>query len=339
MIRTPSILLFLACSLSVFAPAGLRAGEPVELKRQGNRIHVRIGGQPFTAFYFGSESPKPFLHPLRTAGGIVVTRGFPMRKDIAGESTDHPHHRALFFAHGDVNGVDFWSEAEFAEKTPVQVAGRTYQASAHLPHGRTVFSKLEGMKSNGDTGSFRARFRLVGPKGKVIADETQAYTFRGDEMTRTIDCEFTFYALTQPVKLGDTKEGTFAIRVVKALEESSGMKMTDSEGRAGEKEIWGKRADWVDYSGVVEGHSVGIAILDHPANPKHPTYWHTRGYGLFAVNPFGERDFYNDPKRDGSVTIPAHGTLTFRYRVLIHDGDAETAQLAQAYERYAAGQP
>jgi hypothetical protein len=133
--------------------------------------------------------------------------------------------------------------------------------------------------------------------------------------------------------MGDTKEGTFAIRVVKALEAPVGH-MLNSEGAVGEKEIWGKRARWVDYSGTVEGEKLGLAIFDHPKNPKYPTYWHARGYGLFAVNPFGEHDFCNDPTRDGSLTIPPGQTLTLRYRVFIHHGDAAEAQVAEAYERY-----
>jgi hypothetical protein len=336
MVRSGSILLAFAFCLLLVAPSYLH-GDSVELKRRGKRVEVRIGGKPFTTFYFDPKVPKPFLHPLQTANGTVITRGFPMRKDIPGESTDHPHHRALYFAHGDVNGVDFWSEAEFEEKAPVQIGSQTYQASEHLPHGRMVFSKLEELKSGGDSGSLRARFKLAGPNGKTIAEETQAYVFRGNEAIRTIDCEFTLHALQTPVKLGDTKEGTFAIRVVKALEESSGMKMTDSEGRVGEKQIWGKRAQWVDYSGIVDGRKVGVAIFDHPSNPKHPTYWHARGYGLFAVNPFGEHDYYNDPKRDGSMTIPTGKSLTFRYRVLIHEGDAAAAKVAEAYNHYPAG--
>ena len=328
--------------VSAFAAAlvfssSLAAAESVEVKRTDHQIAIAVGGQPFATFHFDPKVPKPYMSPLRSAEGIVVTRGFPMRKDIPGESTDHPHHRAMYFAHGDINGVDFWSEAQFEEKAPVHVAGKTYQASEHLPHGRTVFTKVEEMHSGADSGSLRADFNLVGPDGKTIAKETQGYTFRGDATTRTIDCEFTIHALGTPVKMGDTKEGTFAIRVVKALEETSGMKMTDSEGRVGEKQIWGKRANWVDYSGTVKGKKLGIAIFDNPSNPKHPTYWHARGYGLFAVNPFGEHDFYHDPKRDGSITIPPGGNLTLRYRVLIHDGDASQAKVAQAYAQYAAG--
>jgi hypothetical protein len=326
-----------AFSVLLVSSSPLRASESVDVRHTDHQIDVLIGGKPFTTFYFDPKVPKPYLHPLRSAEGIVVTRGFPMRKDIPGERTDHPHHRAMYFAHGDVNGVDFWTEAEFEEKAPVQVGGKQYAVSEHLPNGRTVFTKLEEIRGGADSGTLRADFNLVDQNGKVIAEETQAYTFRGDVTTRTIDCEFTLHALRTPVKMGDTKEGTFALRVVKALEETSGMRMTDSEGRVGEKQIWGKRASWVDYSGIVEGKKLGIAVFDNPSNPKHPTYWHARGYGLFAVNPFGEHDFYNDPKRDGSITIPPGGNLTFRYRVLIHDGDATQARVAEAYNEYASG--
>jgi hypothetical protein len=331
--KLPWILPIL-CAL-VFSPPALGGSMPVKMKRQGNRVEISIGGQPFTTFYFGPEAPKPYLHPLRSAQGIVVTRGFPMRKDIPGESTDHPHHRAMYFAHGDINGIDFWSEAQFEEKT-TEVAQGVQYTSEGLPHGRTVFKKLDEIQGGKDSGALRANFSLVGPDGKPIAEETQTYTFSGDAAARIIDCEFTIKALDSPVKMGDTKEGTFAIRVVKALEDPGGH-MLNSEGGVGEEQIWGKRASWVDYSGSVEGKPLGIAIFDHPSNPKHPTYWHARKYGLFAVNPFGEHDFYNDKSRDGSITISPGDSLTFRYRVLIHDGDAAEAKVAEAYARYAAG--
>jgi hypothetical protein len=315
----------------------LVAGDgPVAFVRHDDQIDVSIGGKPFTTYYFGGAAPKPYLYPLRSPEGIIVTRGYPMVTSIPGESRDHPHHRAMFFAHGDINGVDFWGEAKFEEKAPVHVRGNTY-TSEDLPKGRTLFTRLEETKGGLDSGALRAVFRLVGPDGAVMGSETQEYTFRGNEHTRTIDCSFTITAdHGTPLKMGDTKEGTFAVRVVRSLQEP-GVKMLNSAGAVGEKNIWGKRADWVDYSGVVGGERVGIAIFDNPRNIKHPTYWHARGYGLFAVNPFGEHDFYNDRKRDGSVNIAAGGSLTLRYRVLIHDGDAAEANVAEAYNRYAEG--
>ena len=322
-VRAASAVLLLS-----LATLALHGADAVELKRQGDHIDVLVGGKPFTTYFFGSDSPKPYLHPLRSAQGTVVTRGWPMAKDIPGESHDHPHHRAMFFAHGDINGVDFWGEG--APSQALQTAHGQFYSSEELPKGRTVFRELD--EAAGST--IRAEFSLVRPDGKVMGEETQEYTFSGDESTRTIDSTFTVIASHGALKIGDTKEGTFAIRVVKALEAPTGH-MLNSEGKTGEKEIWGKRADWVDYSGTMAGETLGIAIFDNPGNIKHPTYWHAREYGLFAVNPFGEHDFYNDPKRDGSVTIQAGGSLTLRYRVLIHHGDASEAKIAEKYEEYA----
>ena len=329
--RVPHLFFILA--LLGLAPIVWGEPLPVKLTRHGARIDVFISGQPFTSYFLGAESPKPYLHPLRSAQGAVVTRGFPMRQDIPGESTDHPHHRGLFFAHGDINGIDFWGER--APTQAQQTARGVFYTSEGLPKGRTVFVKLEEMKGGLEAGTVKALFHLVGPDGQIMGNEIQAYTFRGEANARVIDCEFAIRALDKPLKMGDTKEGTFAIRLVKALEEPAG-RMLNSEGAVGEKAIWGKRANWVDYSGTVTGEKLGIAIFDHPSNPKHPTYWHARGYGLFAVNPFGEHDFYNDKARDGSITIPAGGTLVLRYRVLIHPGDAREAKVAEAYQRYAA---
>jgi hypothetical protein len=190
------------------------------------------------------------------------------------------------------------------------------------------------MHGGTDSGSVRAEFDLETPDGKAIAGETQAYIFRGDEHARIIDCEFTIHANHGPIKIGDSKEGTFAIRVVKALEPPLGH-MVNSNGAAGEKAIWGKRADWVDYYGIVAGESVGLSVFDDPTNLRQPTYWHAREYGLLAANPFGLREFLHDKHQNGSFVISADGSLTLRYRVFIHHGDVHEAHVADAYNRYA----
>jgi hypothetical protein len=311
------------------------AGEPVKFQERADSVEVIIGGKDFTTYYFGPKSPKPYMAPLHSAQGTVVTRGFPMRTDIPGERHDHPHHRGLFFAHGDINGVDFWGEGT-ANKAAQTANGVYYPTAGELPTGRTVFVKLDQVKAHGKSGTLKAEFKLVGPGGKAIGGETQQYTFSGDASFRIIDCVFTLTAdQGVPLKMADTKEGTFAIRVVNGLTQPN-LKMVNSDGKVGVDAIWGKRANWVDYSGDVDGESLGIAIFDNPANLKHPTYWHARDYGLFAVNPFGEHDFYHDPKRDGSVTIAKGESLTFRYRVVIHHGDATDAQIGAAYNAYVA---
>ena len=320
-----SLLLFLL-ALGPSRQLAFGDGEPVELQQNGHQIDVLIGGRPFTTYHFDPGVAKPYLFPLRSARGTVVTRSFPMLNNIAGEDHDEPHQRAMYFAHGGINGSDFWGEAAFPKWS--DHSSRTF--------GRTVFRKLDQMFGGSDSGKLRATFNLVKLDGETIAEETQAYTFSGDENSRTIDCEFTIHASEGPVEFGDTKEGTFAIRVVKALDSPPGH-MVNSAGATGEKAIWGKRADWVDYYGNVSGEDVGIAIFDHPENFRHPTYWHARGYGLLAANPFGVREFTRDRRQDGGYTIPAGGSLTLRYRVIIHHGDYHEAQLEDAYKNYTAG--
>jgi len=114
--------------------------------------------------------------------------------------------------------------------------------------------------------------------------------------------------------------------------------MVNSEGGEGEPQIWGKRANWVDYDGIIDGQSLGIAIFDSPKSFRHPTTWHARGYGLFAANPFGLKQFMHAPAQDGSDTIPAGQALRFIYHVLIHDGNYKDAGVAEKYKEYA-GQP
>src|SRR5262245_45451632 len=307
-------------------PVAFGGGQMVELKRSEDHIEVLVGRQSFTTYYFSASAPKPYLSPLRSANGVVVTRGFPMMTNIPGEDRDEPHQRAMYFAHGDINGFDFWGEAEFSK----------WSRHAVSTFGRTAFRKLDEIQGGSDSGQVRAKFDLVTHEGKVIGEESQAYLFRGDESSRTIDCEFTIHASHGPLRMGDTKEGTFAIRVVKALDSPPG-NMVNSNEAVGEKGIWGHKADWVDYYGRVQGEDVGIAILDHPQNLRHPTYWHARAYGLLAANPFGTRKFTHNREQDGSYTIPADGSLTFRYRVLIHRGDYRQARVAEAYKDYASG--
>ena len=235
--------------------------------------------------------------PLRSAQGTIVTRGYPVGNEVPpGSEHDRsfePHQRPLYFAHGNIDGLDFWGEEAFA---------KYFNDHGKQAYGHMVLEKIDEARG-GDSGVIKAEFSLQGPSGRVIGDETQAFTFRGDDHTRIIDCEFTVRATHGPLTFGDSKEGTFGIRVVKELD-SPPAHMVNSQGAEGEKAIWGKRADWVNYDGKVDGEDVGIAVLDHPKSFRHPTTWHARGYGLFAANPFGLRDFTRDPESGRKLDHP-----------------------------------
>ena len=299
--------------------AALPSWAEVSVTRKDDRISVEIDGAPFTSLIVeGKDLRKPYFHPLRTASGKIVTRRYPM-ETVAGESTDHPHHRGLSFAHGDVNGVDFWAS----------------DPSRPAEHdGRIELNEVRDLHSGAQEGSLTVLLDWKDPRGKVILTELRTVTFRSAPGQRIMDLDIRLTGV-EDAHFGDTKEGTLSIRVADSMNEEHGGTLVNASGVKGEKRTWGKRSPWMDYYGQVEGETVGIAILDHPENLKHPPFWHVRAYGLFAVNIFGEHDFFDDKDRDGGMTLKAGSTWRFRYRVVIHSGDAEKAGVGRLYEYYA----
>ena len=304
----------------------LCASAQVRFTQNEGQIAIEIDGEPFSTFYFGRDAPKPYLHPVRAANGTIVTRGYPM-ENIPGERHDHPHHRGLWFTHGEVNGFDFWANEPNQEtQTKKGIVRMT-----HIEH-----------KAGKASGTISGTFDWAEPGGHVLLTEERQMVFHSGSANRLADFDLKLTAGSKAVKLGDTKEGTFAIRLATELEqdrpEVTGIARTgrivSASGKEGEAQTWGKRAPWVDYSGSLQGKKLGVAIFDHPSNPKHPTHWHVRAYGLFAANIFGEHNFYEDDSRDASITLEPDESLHFLYRVLIHPGDAKQADIAKLYADY-----
>ncbi len=300
----------------VNAAASSKAG--VQLARLEDRVRVELNGQLFTEYVF-KNTPRPYCYPVMGPGNLAMTRDWPM-KDTPSEAHDHPHHRSLWYAHGAVNGQDFWSEGKAA--------------------GKTVHDDFLQLKSGKNEGVLKSRNKWVAVDGKVICTDERTLRFYnpGSAGERMLDFDITLFASNGDLTLGDTKEGTMAVRLAETMR---------LKGKVGEGHIvnsvgvrdgqtWGKRADWCDYYGPVEGKTVGIAIFDHPQNPRHPTWWHVRDYGLFAANPFGQHDFESlSDKNAGNLTVPAGKSVTFRYRFYLHQGDELQAKVAEKYREYA----
>jgi hypothetical protein len=288
-----------------------------QVKFSPEDVAIHIDGKPFTVFHYGTDANKPYLAPLRSASGKIVTRGFPM-ENIPGESKDHLHHRGLWFSYDDVNGVKFWENDPSYTKPNI---------------GRIVVASTE-WKDGSKSGTLKATMNWIDPNGQTLLVENRDMIFYSDPKLRIIDFIINLTASVD-VTFGDTKEGAFAIRLADGFTEKKGGKMTDADGRVGMAQVWGKRSNWVDYVSDIDGEKLGVAIFDHPSNPHHPTYWHARDYGLFALNPFGQKAF--DPKAEESQMKLAKGQkMTFRWRVVIHPGDADSVHLADLYKEYAA---
>ncbi len=310
---------------------------PINVKLLDDRIQLTIDGKPYTDFYFkGPEVTKPYLWPLRAPSGTEVTRKFPMEPNTPAEPHDHPHHRGLWFAHEKVNGVDFWNNDASYTSPP--------------PRGRIVLQKITKMKS-GTHAVIGVDLAWNDPDRHKLLQESRTMTFSATNKLRIIDVNILLTA-SADVTLGDAKDGTFGIRLNPLLEEDKNVKedgktwtipgepglIVNAEGVKHEKEVWGKPSDWVDYSGVINGEKVGIAILDHPSNSRRAR-WHVRAYGLFAANPFGDSVFSSDKSHDGTVHLSEGQLLHFRYRVIVHPGDSATANIAKQWDEFVRSKP
>jgi hypothetical protein len=246
-----------------------------------------------------------------------MTRDYPMKDGTPDEARDHKHHQSLWFTHGDVNGVDFWA----------------------LGRGKIVTTKVEDPVESGSEASIVLHDKWVDPEGKTVCTDTQKLTFHkavvvNENEVTAIDYEITIHASEGDITFGDTKEGTMAIRTHPKLRIDKGAAAVNSEGITGAA-IWGKRAKWVDYSGEVGGKNVGVSIFDHPSNPRHPTWWHARAYGLVAANPFGIHDFEKKPGGTGDLKVEKGKSVTFKYRFLLHEGGADDVKVAERFAEWA----
>jgi hypothetical protein len=289
----------------------------VQISQQNDRVRVELNGHLFTEYYF-TNVPRPFLYPLLGPGNLPMTRDWPMKPD-SNEEHDHPHHRSMWFAHGSVNGVDLWSEEKNA--------------------GKTVHVGFTQLRSGAKTGSIKARNEWRSKEGVALCTDERTITFHipGPQDERMVDFEITLCPVQGDLTLGDTKEGTMAVRLAETIRLKGKVgkgHIVNSEGQTDDA-TWGKRAKWCDYYGPVSGQTVGIAIFDNPANPRYPTWWHVRDYGLFGANPFGRHDFEKlTDKTAGNLVVPAGESVTFRYRFILHKGDEKTAKIADVYSAY-----
>ena len=297
------------------------AASGVRITRLDDRLKIEINGQPFSEYHFKGGS-RPFLYPILGPDGLALTRNWPM-KEVEGEERDHPHHRSFWYGHGAVNGHDFWSEAAQA--------------------GRTAHEAFTEIQSGPDTGVIKSKNQLIAKDGTVVATDDRTLRFYSRTDARVFDFEITIHASHGDLTFGDTKEGTMALRLAETMrlkpnKDNVGKPtghIVNSEGQR-DGDTWGKRAKWVDYYGPVEGKIVGVAMFDHPQNPRYPTWWHVRDYGLFAANPFGIHDFEKQPAGAGDLKLKSGESLTFRYRFYLHAGDEKEARVAERYREYTA---
>jgi hypothetical protein len=337
------MLITMLVSTASNAASAAESGIAVVPNEPARRVDVLVDGQPFTSYIWQESLKVPTLYPLRTAAGTAVTRGFPL-EPRPGERVDHPHHAGFWLNYGSVNGVDFWNNSTVVSTTRQAAMGTVF-------HRRIVKTT-----SGADKGELEVQTDWVMPDGQTIIKETASFTFRAAPGMRMVDRVSTLTALDKPVSLKDDKEGMLGLRVRKELEQPSNesvvhidatlkpgtIKSVDNTGVSGEYRssegktgdaVWGTRARWTALAGKVQDEPITLLLLDHPQNVGFPTYWHARGYGLFAANPLGQAELSGGKDKLNFALGPKQST-TFRYRLVILNQPTSPEQMEKVYGEF-----
>lgn len=293
------------------------------------KVDVLVDGELFTSFIYPDTLDKPVLFPINTSQGTTITRGWPLAPR-PGERFDHPHHIGLWFNYGDVNGLDFWNNSY------------AIPADKKSNYGHIVLSKINSISASGSTGKLEVTQEWKNLDGMTLLEENTTFIFSADESDRSIERISTLTAVNEAVYFTDNKEGMLALRVARELEhpstkpelftDASG-KITDvpsmnnegisgmytsSNGKKGD-DVWGTRGDWVELAGKIGEEPISVIIYDHPGNVGYPTYWHARGYGLFAANPLGQKAM-SEGKEELNYKLEKGESMTFKFKVDILSG-------------------
>lgn len=348
------VIAFLAAVILITACGGSVApGQAPDADREGKlmvrvdnieslrRVDVTVNGEAFTSYLYLESLFKPCLFPLMTADSRKVSRGFPL-DTIPSERVDHPHHVGAWFNYGNVNGIDFWGNS-----------GQTGRGR----FGTIVHRSVDRVESGAGVGRLDVTMDWLGPDGKKMLEQREKMFFHADGNLRAIDRLITLHATEGPLDFPDTKEGMFAIRVTRGIEEPANepiryvdehgnvteVEAADNtgvdgeylscEGLTGEKGVWGTSARWCILRGTLEGRPVTVAIFDHPGNVGYPTHWHARGYGLFSVNPLGLKDF-TAGERELNFRMQPGEQAAFRYRILLSDERLDAGTTEALYNQW-----
>jgi hypothetical protein len=276
-----------------------------------DRLTISRGSQPVADYVFADDKTlRPFFANVRAPDGTQVTRRHPPLpgQDPVDHDTMHP---GIWLAFGNVNGADFWRN------------------QGRIQHVRFVNAPAV---QNG-TLSFTAENRLLTKDGKVLGTQMSVIALKPQtDDGYLLTWEATFSSSEEDLVFGDQEEMGFGVRVATPITEKNGGRIFSSSGKTSAKATWGQVADWCDYSGIIDGRRVGVALMPDPANFR-PSWFHNRDYGVFVANPFGRKAMKQG--EESRVAVKKGDTLRLRFGALIYStpGD-QPPDLREGYTRF-----
>jgi hypothetical protein len=283
-------------------------------------VAIRINGKPFSVLHFGKEARKPYLHPLLTASGNAITRGFPV-DPLPGDSIDHPNHRGFAIGGEEINGQDFWDN-ELSDAAPDK--------------GTIAFQKVTDVKEGDERGTLSLLAHWISHEGKLWLIEHCTMTFYSKPAdVRMFDVDFELEA-NEPVTFNDQQSAIMGLRLALPFDTHYDGKLVNAAGGVNEAGVRGRHSPWIDWTAQLNsGEKVGVAVFDHPANLNYPTRWQVRDKGYLMANPFGGKIFEKfDPTASGEnaqVTLKRGDKVRLRYRIVIHPAGLKLDNLLKEF--------
>lgn len=325
---TVQIFTALVAVAIVFGGKSQATAEGFSVSKGQAEITIEHDDKLVTRYHFqDADARKPYFWPVIGPQGKSMTRAFPM-ETVDGEQHDHPHHRGVWFGHQGVGGTDTWLEA--ASKN-VQGEKREEFLASLGTIAHTGFTEISATERNA---VIRSTNDYLDSAGKQLMADERTMIFHVRDGQLILDFDITLLGKYGDVELQDMKDAGLNVRV------PTSMSLTHGEGHIvnsqGDRdgETWSKAAKWVDYHGPVDGENLGIAFLNHPSSFRHPTRWHVRDYGLYTANAFGPQSL-DENEESGTFTLKSGESVTLRHRIIFHEGDAQAANIAEAFEAYA----
>ena len=255
---------------------------------------------------------KPYFHPLGTLDGTVLTDLRPK---------DHPWHRAVWFSWKHINGLNYWEE----------------NRRTGLSQGRTEITAVKVTPNDDYSAKIELALAHHPPDKPVVLAEKRLISVAAPDKTGRyhVDWRSTFTAGEKDVLLdrtpipgqkGGRGYGGYAGLSLRMAPATRKWQYIDSEGRKGSRQIHGKNARWVDFSGpVADGKAAGVAVLDHPGNPRHPSPWYVNQ----GMPYFSPALLFNE-----SRTLEAGKSLALRYRIIVHPGRGDGEMLDKEWKAF-----
>lgn len=308
--RKTVVCLAMLCTSGVLL--SVSAAEPaVTATTAPGVVGLRVDDQPFVVFNHSPGLAKPYFEPLRAPGGHVVSALAPF---------DHKHHKGIWIGVEHVNGNNFWG-AKYQQQdavAPAPAKERIQNVSVEVKPAANGAQSLD------------IHNVWQGDEGVAVVNE---HTIVTAYPNRLLVFDITLTPAAGPVSFEDTKEGFLAIRVAPTMTEKGGGSIVNADGITGEAECWGKTSPWVDYSGPVDGKTAGVALFDHPGNFRKSRY-HVRGYGLFAISPFGEKVYSKGMSEAAPMTLQPGEKVHVVYGLYTHTGNADEGKVADAFSKF-----